>query len=210
MELKSIYRMIFSILTALLIVPYGIEMNIGYEVLSCRPSFNRTLWNWNHTVVQTVMLRQFLLIVPYGIEIRTRCGIDCFIKLLIVPYGIEITNSGKQAVRLFPFNRTLWNWNTINEKSWDWLSPLLIVPYGIEISSLCFPSWRKLSFNRTLWNWNMIPTFFSASIRFLLIVPYGIEITSPCSMTYEIFLLIVPYGIEIRYTEIPVRPEQRF
>ena len=52
--------------------------------------------------------------------------------LLIVPYGIETTYEVQETKHQNPFNRTLWNWNSVvRNLSRDGL-PLLIVPYGIE------------------------------------------------------------------------------
>ena len=46
MELKRVWRTSITILRLLLIVPYGIETDVGHGVLSLRAlSFNRTLWN---------------------------------------------------------------------------------------------------------------------------------------------------------------------
>ena len=64
-----------------------------------------TITNW--------ILIDYLLIVPYGIEIFARSGSDELPLLLIVPYGIEIHKDGRTAHR----------------------PGLLIVPYGIEIHS---------------------------------------------------------------------------
>ena len=75
--------------------------------------------------------RTTLLIVPYGIEIKSS-GVRSrrSYRLLIVPYGIEIQNGEKRLIVQF----------------------LLIVPYGIEIVIDYAHNPDMFTFNRTLWN----------------------------------------------------------
>ena len=97
-----------------------------------------------------------LLIVPYGIEIYYSPVAGPYWSLLIVPYGIEIRIPHTYAASRRPFNRTLWNWNTINRKNARWSRGLLILPYVIEIINLIEIMTTPTTFNRTLWNWNSI------------------------------------------------------
>ena len=117
-----------------------------------------------------------LLIVPYGIETIFSLASITVPSLLIVPYGIE-TTTNEDFINWFflPFNRTLWNWNSLSSfpQSPGW--PLLIVPYGIET----------------------IIYIIKYSWHILLIVPYGIETyLAPFVGIVRYGLLIVPYGIE--------------
>ena len=57
------------------------------ELSNC---FNRTLWNWNQIKDWGGINAEFVLIVPYGIEIGVYWGSIDSEKVLIVPYGIEI------------------------------------------------------------------------------------------------------------------------
>ena len=117
-------------------------------------------------------------------------------NLLIVPYGIETHDIRYFACGEYAFNRTLWNWNlwivhlilnlnSFNRTLWNWnvcwrsypicLQLLLIVPYGIETSDGVTIGNETKSFNRTLWNWNDSLICCSKLRQALLIVPYGIE-----------------------------------
>ena len=78
MELKSRNLSDFIPLNVLLIVPYGIEINLAL--------YNRTVWG-------------VLLIVPYGIEITVSTTARNPANLLIVPYGIEIRLSVLSELR---------------------------------------------------------------------------------------------------------------
>ena len=134
MELKLGNNIISYIsINILLIVPYGIEIwqdfawrrtcqtfnctlwNWNYvSIVDCMRtlSFNCTLWNWNNTFITSSRISRDLLIVPYGIEI-TKCLICIDTSLLlIVPYGIEMTYNNWLENGQYPFNCTLWNWNT--------------------------------------------------------------------------------------------------
>ena len=53
--------------------------------------------------------RTYLLIVPYGIEIRIQEECHQGPRLLIVPYGIEIDREQQDRHQLVAFNRTIWN-----------------------------------------------------------------------------------------------------
>ena len=118
---------------SLLIVPYGIEMGNLRGWCQSSLSFNRTLWNWNEVRLLVYLHTLVLLIVPYGIEIvQPLCVTWHVSKLLIVPYGIEIMMNYYKMNGHIAFNRTLWNWN-----------------YGLDKKST-----HGRAFNRTLWNWN--------------------------------------------------------
>ena len=118
----------------LLIVPYGIETDILARSVTAPPTFNCTLWNWNHyrsmfidevldtfnctlwnwnnTIPFGNIFGIVLLIVPYGIETDDASHLNVKLRnLLIVPYGIETTSGRRRCVEA---------------------GRLLIVPYGIE------------------------------------------------------------------------------
>ena len=58
---------------------------------------------------QKRLVKQTLLIVPYGIETTLVDSYYNWKELLIVPYGIETWNNSRAGTLAEPFNRTLWN-----------------------------------------------------------------------------------------------------
>ena len=160
----------------------GIAYPIGLS------SFNRTLWNWNHSCGNNLTISPFLLIVPCGIE--THFGFFATYyrnRLLIVPCGIETESDCGKRYDHAAFNRTLWNWNlsrmmaciltmSFNRTLWNWNSTSARTNFRPAMSfNRTLWNWnlyadtgrteRIVAFNRTLWNWNSstIRTWFSAS-----------------------------------------------
>ena len=90
MELKRDYYRASMDAEVLLIVPYGIETLYVAQLHNNALTFNRTLWNWNSSLLSYLGRKGFLLIVPYGIETK-EAGLNpaLIYGLLIVPYGIE-------------------------------------------------------------------------------------------------------------------------
>ncbi len=68
MELKRAYPGADLWTVALLIVPYGIETEVGRLEQQLASAFNCTLWNWNKKTIFAYLKKDNLLIVPYGIE----------------------------------------------------------------------------------------------------------------------------------------------
>ena len=129
---NSRVSILFSIMSYVLIVLYGIETRIG---------FAKRLY-----VIE-------VLIVLYGIE-TTRYPTKIYQDtVLIVLYGIETLMLALKSKAMQSLNRTLWNWNAgiwwcgclrrrLNRTLWNWNSArswchgyrnwVLIVLYGIE------------------------------------------------------------------------------
>ena len=120
-------------------------------------TFNRTLWNWNFVYTEVKNVQEALLIVPYGIETsksRTRFAVPW--RLLIVPYGIETLCQWIRDCHNVSFNRTLWNWNAVNEVR----NSLTAVPFNRTLWNwncrMLYTAVYLKTFNRTLWNWNPV------------------------------------------------------
>ena len=162
--------------------------------------FNRTLWNWNKRTAQKYILFLYLLIEPYGIEIKelhksTYYFYMSFNRTLWNWNGLaELGEMNREN----SFNRTLWNWNisqksltwgkesSFNRTLWNWN---YILCQGHLIAKTSFNrtlwNWNKSNisnngrigaFNRTLWNWNLSSWRTHPPLSSLLIEPYGIEI----------------------------------
>ena len=140
----------------LLIVPFGIETAYAYSSGTLSDSFNRTIWNWNHSSISDSISNLILLIVPFGIETRLpSCTRRSTFQLLIVPFGIETGTGRPPPWRRSSFNRTIWNWNltglvefsftdwSFNRTIWNWNE--ILRPDRDK---------RRAPFNRTIWNWN--------------------------------------------------------
>ena len=133
MELKLVLLRFVWWPVYLLIVPYGIETTVPFVPKNHPPTFNRTLWNWNTTIGNSLHLRLAFNRTLWNWNKVFISSSRSFIILLIVPYGIETPNSNVRVVVVnAAFNRTLWNWNSYN--------------------IMTVPEYR--TFNRTLWNWN--------------------------------------------------------
>ena len=154
MELKYSYYYTLQCNSFLLIAPYGIEiMKLNHQKEIIEP-INRTLWNWNNTLItcigpsssinRTLWNWNYMSVISSGLRLainRTLWNWNCriyvrspfFSILLIAPYGIEI-----------------WKYWAFAEME----SRLLIAPYGIEIFNFCCFCILFNTINRTLWNWN--------------------------------------------------------
>ena len=69
--------------------------------------FNRTRWNWNSLLLLDKACRDFILIVPDGIETCIKISVVfCKIKILIVPDGIEtnfiVAHSSNPRILIVP------------------------------------------------------------------------------------------------------------